>query len=224
MMELMSSREGKRARGRRRGRMLTNRTMAELRVRREEMGISQLQLARALGYSQARLWRLETERVDPTVVDFSEMASLLGMELSLGLHPIGDPIRDKGQQALGRRFDAIPAAVWQITAETLLPNPGDQRSWDRLLRLTTSSVRHLVGADLETRIRDIQALVRRTRMRERDGGVDAILIVLSDSATNRALVGQLRGALGADYRTSPRRILAALRHGTQLPGSGVILV
>ena len=147
-----------------------------------------------------------------------------GMELSIGLHELGDPIRDKGQHALGRRFDVIPAPVWQVTAETLLPNPGDQRSWDRLLRLTTSETRHLVGADLETRIRDVQALVRRTRLRERDGGVEAILLVLSDSATNRSLVDQLRDALGAEYQTSPRVILTALRRGEPLPGSGVILV
>lgn len=204
--------------------MLANRTVSELRVRRENLGISQPRLAGVLGYSQARLWRLETERVDATVVQLSEMASILGLELAVNLYELGDPIRDKGQQALGRRFDVIPAPVWQMTAETLLPNPGDRRSWDRLLRLTNSPTRHLVGADLESRIRDIQALVRRTRERERDGGVDAILLVLSDSATNRSLVRQLRDALGPDYQTSPRAVLAALRQGKQLPGSGVVLV
>ena len=159
-----------------------------------------------------------------SVVALSEIASVLGLELSVGLHELGDPIRDAGQQALGRRFDAIPAPAWRSTSETLLPNPGDQRSWDRLLRLTTSPERHLVGADLETRIRDVQALVRRTRLRERDGGVAAILLVLSDSATNRSLVGQLRESLGPDYRSPPRSILASLRAGEPLPGSGVVLI
>jgi hypothetical protein len=174
--------------------------------------------------SQSQLWRIEAGRTETTVVRLSEMASVLGLELSVGLHPLGDPIRDKGHQALGRRFDAIPARAWRSTSETLLPNPGDQRSWDRLLRLTTSVERHLVGVDLETRIRDIQALVRRTRQRERDGGVDKILLVLSDSATNRSLVDQLRDALGAEYHTSPRAVLACLRRGEPLLGSGVILV
>ena len=211
-------------RGRRRGSMLADRTITELRTRRQDLGVSQPQLARALGYSQSRLWRLESKRVDATFVEVSEIASLLGLELAVNLYELGDPIRDKGQQALGRRFDVIPAPVWRSTVETLLPNPGDQRSWDRLLRLTTSPTRHLVGADLETRIRDIQALVRRTRARERDGGVDAILLVLSDSSTNRSLVGQLRGALGPAYASAPRATLAALRNGEPLPGSGVILI
>lgn len=81
-----------------------------------------------------------------------------------------------------------------------------------------------MGVDIEARIRDVQALVRRTRLRERDGGVDQILIVLSDSATNRRLVDELRAALGPSYATSPRAILKALREGRPLPGSGVLLV
>ena len=204
--------------------MLLNRAITELRSRREDLGIGQPQLSRALGYSQARLWRLETARVEPTVTELSEIASLLGLELAVNLYELGDPVRDKGQPALGRRFDVIPSGAWQSTTETLLPNPGDRRSWDRLLRLTTSPTRHLVGADLESRIRDIQALVRRTRMRERDGGVDAILLVLSDSATNRSLVGQLREALGPAYQTPPRAILVALRTGRPVPRSGVLLI
>lgn len=111
-----------------------------------------------------------------------------------------------------------------MTDETLLPLPGDRRSWDKLLGRSTATPRHLVGVDLETRIRDIQALVRRTRERERDGGVDQILLVLSDSATNRRLVGQLREALGPDYATSPRALLRALRDGSALPGAGIVLL
>ncbi|MEO6349328.1 MAG: hypothetical protein ABIP53_01630 [Candidatus Limnocylindrales bacterium] len=159
-----------------------------------------------------------------SVVRLSEMASVLGLELSLGLHPIGDPVRDKGQLALGRRFDGLLAPVWRVTDETLLPNPGDRRAWDKLLRLTTSPARHLVGVDLETRIRDVQALVRRTRERERDGRVDVILIVLSDSATNRRLVAQLRNSLGEGYGASGRTLLRALRDGLPLLGSGVVLI
>ena len=153
----------------------------------------------------------------------SEMASVLGLELSVGLHEIGDPIRDKGHQALGKRFDAVPSARWQNMAEVLLPNVGDRRSWDRVLRLLAAPGQ-VVGVDLETRIRDIQALVRRTRERERDGGVDEILIVLSNSATTGRSCDELRTALGPRYETSPRGILADLRVGRRNRGSGVILI
>lgn len=180
-------------------------------------------MADELGCSQANLWRIEANEVqDMTVVRLSEMASVLGLELSIALYELGDPIRDMGQQALAGRFAALLSPKWRVTSETLLPLPGDLRSWDKLLRLIGGDRGQLVGVDLETRIRDIQALVRRTRLRERDGGVDAILLVLSDSATNRHLVGQLRDALGPDYATSSRQLLKALREGTELPGSGVV--
>lgn len=220
----MPTRETRQVRGRRRGAMLVGRTLSELRDRRLFLGASQRRVASELGVSQSQYWRLEANELpNVSVRTISELASVLGLELSVGLHELGDPIRDRGQQALGKRFDATPSPAWRNTAEVLLPNPGDRRSWDRLLRLT-GDVSQLVGADLETRIRDVQALVRRTRERERDGRVDAILLVLSDSATNRRLVDELRHALGPSYATSPRRILGALREGRPLAGSGVVLL
>src|SRR5687768_17571983 len=108
MLVQVSSRETRLIRGRRRGRMLTNRTINELRSRRADLGLTQSAIAHKLGYSQARGWRIESERVDATIVQLSELASLLGLELSVGVHDLGDPIRDAGQQALGRRFDVIP--------------------------------------------------------------------------------------------------------------------
>lgn len=83
---------------------------------------------------------------------------------------------------------------------------------------------HIVGVEAETRIRDMQELVRRMRDRARAGGADAILIVLSDSAHNRQLVDQLREALGEDFSTPQPALLQAIRTGTQLPASGVVLV
>jgi len=188
--------------------------MYELKQRRELLAVSQRTLASELGVSQPHIWRLEAGQAEPSVVEVAEMASVLGLELSVGLHELGDPIRDKGQQALAKRFEALLAPVWRVTSETLLPNLGDQRSWDKLLRLTAEQLpRQRVGVDLETRIRDIQALVRRTRLRERDGGVDRILLVLCDSANNRRMVDELRATLGSAYATSPRSPLEGPARG-----------
>lgn len=205
--------------------MLTRRVVLELRDARVAAGVSQRTLANELGVSQATVWRTEdSDSPDVTLMRLSEMASVLGYELSVGLHPIGDPVRDKAQLAIGRRFQALVSDAWRVTDETLLPGAGERRAWDKLLRLVGAGKRHLVGVDIESRVWDVQALVRRTRARERDGGVDAILIVLSDSATNRRIVETLRQALGAPYQTSPRALLTALRKGEPLRASGVILI
>jgi hypothetical protein len=97
---------------------------------------------------------------------------------------------------------------------------GDRLSWDLVIRLADQ----LVGVEVETRIRDVQHLVRRMRERQRDGGADVIVLVLSDSAVNRRLIAELLEVLGPDFATSPRALLSALRSGRSLPGSGVILI
>src|SRR4051812_25684360 len=219
------TRETRAMRGRRRSQMLVRRTLDELRLARIDAGLAQGEVGQLIGITKSQMSRLEAgQTAGVTLERLSEMASVLGYEVSLGLHPVGDPVRDKGQLAVGRRFDAILADAWRVTNETLLPGAGEQRAWDKLLRLVGASPPYLVGVDIETRIRDIQALTRRMRARERDGMVDAILIVLSDSSTNRRLVQELRGSLGRDYETSARAILAGLRSGQRLVGSGVVLV
>ena len=66
-----------------------------------------------------------------------------------------------------------------------------------------------LGVEAETRIRDMQALVRRMRERAQTGGADALLLVLSDSGHNRELG---RGPSNAPSVTSS----AAVR-GTSCP-------
>jgi hypothetical protein len=158
------------------------------------------------------------ERV--TFSDVGAIAAVLGRELGATLYLAGESIRDKGHQALIQRFRALLAHAWRVAAEVPLPLPGDRRAWDLLLRIPGQ----LVGVEAETRLRDVQAFVRRIRERELEGGADVILIALAESSINRRLLPQLLEALGPGYSTSPRAIFKALRSGRAVPGSGVILV
>ena len=218
----MGTRETRLERGRRHGATVARRALAELRTARTGAGMSQRELAALLGLSQGEVWKLERSvTADIGVVRLCEVASVLGFEVSVGLHPAGPALRDKGHRALAGRLKAVLGDGWQVAGEEVpFPMPGDPRHWDLLLR----RLDQIVGGECETRIRDEQELVRRMRGRERDGGVDEILLVLSDSAHNRRLVESLRAALGERYLTSPRKLLAALRRGERLAGSGVVLL
>jgi transcriptional regulator with XRE-family HTH domain len=218
----VGTREGRKDRGRRRGEQLLRRLIGELRTARHTAGLSQEAVAKELGCTQSEISRLERfEFGTVPMVRLSELASLLGLELSAGLYPFGDALHDEGQQrAAGRFVQNVAVPPYVIFREALLPLPGDHRAWDMLLRLGALRI----GVEVETRVRDVQALVRRIRERERDGGVDEILIVLSDTAHNRRALGQLREALGPRYSTRSGSIFAALRSGAPVPGSGVILV
>jgi transcriptional regulator with XRE-family HTH domain len=196
--------------------------VSELHVRRLELGLSQQSVAEAVGRSQSDISRLErcVNLRDVSVVKLAEVGGVLGLELGAAFHPAGAPIRDKGHQALIGRLRRLLAAGVPVSAEVPFSGFGDPRVWDLLLRLGDQRV----GVEAETRIRDVQALSRRIHLRERDGGVDAVLLVLSDSAVNRRLVAELRESLGAGYGGAPRVLLAVLRAGRPLPGSGVILI
>jgi transcriptional regulator with XRE-family HTH domain len=189
-------------------------------VARRAAGLSQADVARLVGSSQADVSRIEQlQRVDLTsFVDLGAIAAVLGLELGANLYPAGEPIRDKGHQALIGRFRSVLSAAWRVAAEVPLPTPGDRRAWDLLLRLSGQ----IVGVECETRLRDLQAFVRRIRQRELEGGAAVIVIVLAESASNRRLLPQLLEAVGPTYATSPRALLRALREGRSLPGSGVV--
>ncbi len=218
-------RETRLERGRRRGNMLVARALGEVRTTRNAAGLTHAEVARAIGIDRSLFTRIEHGAFgDLGIVRLSEIASVLGYEVSLGLHPIGDPVRDKGQLACARRFEAVLSDKWRVTDETLLPAAGEQRAWDKLLRLVDATPRYLVGIDIESRVWDVQAIVRRTRARERDGQVDHVLLVLADTAHNRRIADELRSGLGADYQAGARPMLAGLRRGERLKGSGVVLV
>lgn len=216
----MATRETRQERGRRRGDEALRKLVNELRTARQVAGLSQRAVAVDAGWTQSELHRLEShEFTTVSLARLGAVASVLGLEVSVGVHPIGDGLRDKGHEALLKRLAAGIHPSFRQAREVPFPNSFDRRSWDVVLRLE----RHLVGVEAETRIRDIQELVRRIRQRERDGGVDEILIVLSNSAHNRARVDDLRAALGQRYATPPSELRRALRTGRRLPGSGVLL-
>jgi transcriptional regulator with XRE-family HTH domain len=222
MLGGMATRETRADRGRARARTIAARLIGELAEARKLAGLSQQAMARFLDWSQSEVSRFERV-VNPdavSVVDIGQFAAVLGRELAANLFPAGDPIRDKGHQALIRRFVVLLSKSWQVAREVPLPNIGDPRVWDVVLRGAACRV----GVEAETRIRDVQALTRRIHERERYGGVDQVLLVLSASTHNRRLLEQLLEALGPRFQTPPRQILKALRDGSPIPGSGVILL
>lgn len=196
----------------------TTRALHDARI---TLGISQAALASELGWSQSFVSRLDRNKVPQvSLLTVSMAASVLGLEPALTLHRIGPAIRDKGHEALIARLLRLLSPAWHVAREVPFPNPGDPRFWDLMLRLTDFRL----GVEAETRIRDLQALVRRMRERATDGGADALLLILSDSGHNRGLVADLRTALGDDFRTPPNALLQALRSGGRLTSSGVVLL
>jgi transcriptional regulator with XRE-family HTH domain len=218
----VSSRESRVDRGRRRGREIVRQVVAELVGERRAAGVSQDRIAAQLGTSQSEISRLE-RLVTPdavSAVDLCAYGALLGFDLVARLYRNSDEPVDAGHQKLIARFTAQLHPSWRVGREIPLPHVGDRRSWDLLLRLAD----HIVGIEAETRVRDVQRLVRRLRERQRDGGAHRIVLALADTAANRRVVPELIEALGPEFQTSARDLLGALRRGVPLSGSDVVVL
>jgi transcriptional regulator with XRE-family HTH domain len=58
-----------------------------VRERREELGWSQTQLAKAAGTGQAMISRIESDRVSPAVGMLARLATVMDAQLSLTMFP-----------------------------------------------------------------------------------------------------------------------------------------
>jgi transcriptional regulator with XRE-family HTH domain len=157
----------------------------ELRSARVSHGLSQQVVAAASGVQQAEVSRIETgRRPGATIRTLARLATAVGLELSVRLYPGGEPIRDKAHIALLARFRQAIGELWTWAAEVPLPIPGDKRAWDRVLR----GAGVVIGVEAETRATDLQEVQRRVGLKKRDGQVDRVVLVLSNTEWNRRLI------------------------------------
>ena len=111
-------------------------------------------------------------------------AAVLGLELSLKAYPAGHPLRDAAHVALLDRLRArlSPRLTWR--SEVPLANASDRRAWDACIWASGL----VIGVEVETRIRDLQAIERRLALKKRDGAVASVLLLLADTRWNRSMV------------------------------------
>jgi hypothetical protein len=81
-----------------------------------------------------------------------------------------------------------------------------------------------IGVAAETRIRDLQALIRREQAKARDDGVDVLILLASRTRTNRRALAEAGPMLTADFPMDTRGVLKCLRRGHAPPANGIVLV
>ena len=97
----------------------------------------------------------------------------------------------------------------------------DLRSWDAQVWYATG--RDAVEA--ETRIRDAQAMWRRTAMKLRDDpSVDHVILLLADTPANRRAMALVRELLRPELPLDTRSVLTALAAGRRPAANGVVFL
>lgn len=210
-------------RGRAQGRRLVVDLVREAEEARLDRGLSFRELGRAVGISGEQAARIcRGDSPDVSVVRLAEILEVVGLELGARAYPGGMPVRDRGQRALLARFRARlpPQLEWRFE-RPVVPLPGslDRRAWDGWIRGEGWSA----GVEAETPVRDSQSLVRRITLKQRDGDVDSVLLVLTDSRWHRELVREAVD-LRQLFPVSARAALRELGRGRSPGGNARLLL
>jgi transcriptional regulator with XRE-family HTH domain len=216
----MTTSERARDRGRRRSRTLRAALGQELRDARIAAGLSQRTVARLAGMSQSTVSHTERGlRPDLSIDEASVLCAILGLSLFLRAYPEGPPVRDAASLRLIERFLSGVSPAFRGRREVPVAGAGDLRAWDLALEGPA-----IVAVDAETRLTDVQSLLRRLQLKQRDSGIDCIVLLVSATRHNRAVINLHRLALASILPLGTRQIMRALRRGEAPPASGIVLL
>jgi transcriptional regulator with XRE-family HTH domain len=196
--------------------------LRDIREARLAAGVTVEAAARVAGMSSSQWSRLERDELAaPSLEQLFRAASVVGLRPSLGLYPVGSPIRDAAQLALLSRFESLLAAPLHMRREVPLPIQGDLRAWDGMVEGDGGPF----FTEGETRIRDAQAVERRLRLKIRDDPrSDTLVLVVARTTYHRALLREHREVFRDLLPLDGAAILRAIRAGRRPPASGIVLV
>jgi transcriptional regulator with XRE-family HTH domain len=193
----------------------------ELRLARRQHGLSQQVVGSTARCSRSMVSRVERGLVpELSLADASSMLGAVGLDLVIRAVPGGDPVRDAGHAALLARFRARLHPTLRWATEVPLPIVGDRRAWDGFV----SGPDWRLGVEAEMRPNDLQALERRLALKQRDGGVDRVVLLLADTRDNRRFVRAHEVALRARFAVTGTRAMTLLAAGSSLPADSLVLL
>ena len=209
--------------GTRRGERLLQTLAGEVRDARIALGIPQKDVARSVNMSQSRISRLEAGKLRGlSLLDAARVASAVGLDVWMRLFPSARRPRDAGSLIRLRGLLGNVAPPLRYRLEVPLPSTGaylDQRAWDAVIE----GLDEETAVEVELRLYDIQAQFRRIFLKQRDGRLDRLLIVVADTRVNRRVLAENSELLAQLPRLRTSTVIAALRAG-QHPPSGIVLV
>jgi transcriptional regulator with XRE-family HTH domain len=192
----------------------------EWREQRLSAGLTQRVVARAVGLSREAYGRLERGRTtDIGISRAATISAVLGGQLSVKIFPLGTPIRDAAHVSLLTRFEQQLALHWRRRRESPISGDDDRRAWDERLDGPVS-----IGVEAETRPADLQALERRMNLKQRDSGVQRMILLVAGTRRNRRLLRELLPVLRSSFPLSTREVLEALRRGVDPGANGLVVL
>ncbi len=195
---------------------------AEIRDARLGLGLRQADIARAVGISQPQVSR--AERADYSTLSFptaARLAAVVGLDLSVRCFPTAaGGLRDVAHQRLIQRLRERVSAAYGWRLEAPVDGADGQRSFDVMLH----GRGFRVAVEAETRLHDLQALIRRVALKREAAGVERLVLVVAATRSNRHRVTEARSYLSAAFPLDTRRTMRFLAAGDLPPADGIALI
>ena len=203
------------------GRRLQAYLGSELRDARIARGLRQIDLARALRTSRFHVSRIERGDIGAVgLADLAQHGASVGLRLRARFHPIGGGLRDAAQLDLLRRFRARIGDRWSWHLEAPLRIPGDLRAFDAML--TKGDLQ--IAIEAITRLADAQAQLRAVTLKQRDGQVQRLVVLVTATHHNRRAVATAADILTTGFPLGTRATLRALAAGEDPGDNGIVLL
>lgn len=195
----------------------------------QSAGLSYAAIGRAVGMSGDHVARIcHGEHRHASLVQLATLFATVGLELAARAYPGGDAIRDSAHVGLIQRFRRSVGTAMPVRFEVPIVDAdlarvrsgyADRRAWDAVVSLGGGRL----AVEAETRVRDVQALLRKLELKRRDGNVERLVLLLNDTAHNRRVAGNSASLLQAAFPGSVRATLRAIRAG-QLPAQDAVIL
>lgn len=188
-------------------------------------GLTQAQLGRRAGISQAQVTRAERGRLDISLEARCRLAAACGHELGWRLYPVATVrLRDSGQMALAQVITAAAHSSWLARLEVPIAT-GDARAADLLL----TSASGLIHVEIERALVDFQAQLRSAQLKRealaaREATPMRLVIAVPDTRATRTRLAPFRQLVGTVLPASSREIWHAIRTGEALADDGILFV
>ncbi len=219
----MTSRESLFDAGTRRGDRWRREVGEEFRHVRLRLGLSQREVADAVRIDRADYSRIERGKLARLSIETAcRIGAVLGLDVTVKVYPGGRSIRDAGSALRLKKLLECVGDPLRSRLEVPLPAREDrpeQRAWDVML----FGHGERTGIEFEVRLYDLQAQLRRFRLKQRDDPVDHLLIVVADTPANRRVLREFSELVVDLPRLRTDNVLRVLRAG-QHPPTGMILL